>query len=363
MACDKLTPISKSMHGSPENSGRNLNPSGGKEAVQSDPDAKLEKEFEQAHFLDLKEENLEYAVVHPTEGTEALDDWIVFVGGFATTKEQYKAEIINLVKLGKTVLFVNPDKGITPTEEESDYFSKMNKALPPSIANKSAAVSALLAHLHIQQADIVGNSQGAAVAVGLVGAHPEIAKRLVLDSPAGLVGKGSLTGLLYRVAKDALVQKGERTAHQHLVDPTLREYDADVWEKYYGKVNKERFWRLTKELPDIPNIDLRPALQELKTSRQAAGTGPEIVLFNAYSDVIFPQENVEKTLGEDPLQFVDSWAMYANKGKKHSKYTQPQPGVTPEEYFSSRDSALHQLFSSDSPAPDDEVQVRRTGTN
>lgn len=309
--------------------------------------ARLAAELEEIHTLKLEGEDLEYAMVRPKEN---LDDskWIVFIGGFATTKEQYKREILGLVKLGKPVIFVNPNKGAVPTDEEQKYFSGMKDALPSSIAPKAAAVAALLEHLNIQHADIIGNSQGAAVAAGFAGAHPEVAARLVLDSPAGMIGKDSVVGLLRRVTKDAVIQKGERAEHQHLVHPELRAYDDDVWKKYYEKVKTHLPWRLTKEVPDVSKIDLRPVLSGLKESKQAGGSGPEIVLFNAYSDVVFPEERIAETLGDDPYQYIDRWAMYANQEKKHSKYDQPQLGITPEEYNApGRDSVLYQLFSED----------------
>ena len=316
--------------------------------IFKDPEGmELEHQLDQSYFLNLKDDVLEYSIVTP-KGEKNTKEWIVFIGGFATTKEQYKREIVNLAKLGKPVVFVNPDKGIEPTKKEEKYFSKVKDSLRSIVVKKAATIPELLKHLHIEKTDVIGNSQGAAVATGFAGAHPNMVKRLVLDCPAGLVGKGTLIDLLHRASKDAAIQKAQRTIHQHEIDPTLKAYDDDVWKKYYIKVKKHLPWRLTKELPNITKVDLRPALKELKENKKDTGSGPEIILLNAYSDVIMNQKKIEENLGDEPFEFVDSWSMYANKNKNHSKYDQPQPHVTTEEYSGLNiDSALYDIFSTD----------------
>ena len=317
------------------------------ERILKGEEVHLEEDFKKGRFLDLKWERLEYTLVRPAENAEA-NGWIILVGGFGVTKAQHKTEIFNLAKLGKSVIFVSPTKGTEPSEAEAEFFSKMEGTLPSSIANKAAAVSALLGSLKIEQADMVGYSQGAAVAVGYAGTHPEMIKRLVIDNPAGLIGKISTPGLLGRVLKNAKIEREKEFKDLGQMDPELRQYNKEVWAQYYKNLRRYVWWRATTEIPDITKIDLRPALSTIKQKRLAGGPGPQITLVNSYNDPIFREDEITRNLGDNEQSFIDNWAMYTDKKRTHGKYSPPKAGETQEEYNApGRDSVLYQIFSRD----------------
>src|SRR3989344_3240889 len=102
----------------------------------------FERQFSEKHILPLEEETLEYTLVCP-ENESGQAEWTVIIGGFSSTKEMWKEEILDLAQSGKRVVFVTPDKGIAPTADEADYFKGDGKTIPPTIQRKMAAVKRL----------------------------------------------------------------------------------------------------------------------------------------------------------------------------------------------------------------------------
>ena len=267
-------------------------------------------EFAQRHYYQTDNERLEYATMNDSgsEIESQLEEWAIFIGGLGSVKETYEAEMLDLALSGKHTLFVAPDEGTPPTYEENDYCNARAGALPDTIRNKAAAVAALLKHLEIINANIIGHSQGGAVAATLAGMHPELAKRLLLDNPVGLIGKDSTSSLLRRVADEVKIES-EFTESIKSVG------------RQFARLFHSILWRVTEEVPGIAHTDIRPILESIKKSKARNGAGPEIILINSNNDQIFKKEAIEKGLGNDPLtQYIDRYAVRADKNAGHQKF-------------------------------------------
>lgn len=280
-----------------------------KEHMEDALQSELEAQFDEPHQLQLGKKVLEYAVVNPKNesGENADAEWAVFIGGLGAEKETYKTEMIDLALSGKRTVFVAPSKGVQPESEDTDYFNAWAGALPDPIRNKAGAVAKLLEHLGVTNANIIGHSEGGAVAAALSGMRPQLAKRLLLDNPAGMIGEDTTRELLHRVADE---QKTEA--------PSLEA----MWNYAKGLIQFP-FW---KDIPAIADTDIRPILEHIKKSKQKGGKGPEIILINSNNDHIFKKEDVEAALGEDPLtQYVDRYVVRIDKNAGHQK-TGPREG-------------------------------------
>lgn len=306
-------------------------------ALEQSAEIELERQFAESHFLTLEKEQLEYALVAPVptppEGTPK--EWTVFIGGFSAVKDVYKQEMFDLARFGQHVLFLAPNKGITPTTEDTDYYNVRAGALPDTIRNKASAVALLLEQLQITNANIIGHSQGGAVATALTGARPAIAKRLILDNPAGLIGVDSVGKLLGRVADEARVE-----------NPGAQ--SGAMWIKQIKQLVRIPLFRATKEIPGIARTDIRPILANLKHLVAEGSARPEIILINSNNDQVFPKEDVEAGIGGSPFEsYIDRWVMYADKNAGHGKFDREESGLYPElmDEPPMRTSVIHQILT------------------
>lgn len=307
------------------------------ESFEQTDEANLEKQFAETHVLDLESEQLEYALVAPVPKPpeDAPVEWTVFIGGFSAVKDIYKQEMFDLARSGQHVLFLSPDKGITPTIEDNDYFNVRASALPDTIRNKAAAVALLLQKLNIDNANIIGHSQGGAVAAALAGAHPKATRRLILDNPAGLIGGDSVGKLLGRVADEARVENPGSQS-------------GATWIKQIKQLLRIPLFRATKEIPGIAHTDIRPILADIKHLKSAGTPSPEIVLINSNNDQVFRKEDVEAGIGETPFEhYIDRWVMYADKQAGHGKFDREEDGLYPQimDEVPKRTSVIHQLLT------------------
>lgn len=299
-----------------------------KEQMEAALRSDLEAQFNESHQLQLGKKSLEYAMINPVnESKEAIDtEWAVFIGGLGAGKDTYKTEMIDLALSGKRTVFVAPSKGIVPESEDTDYFNAWAGGLPEPIRNKAVAVAKLLEHLGITDANIIGHSEGGAVAAALSGMRPQLVKRLLLDNPAGMIGEDTTRELLHRVAD-------ERKAEA----PSLEK----MW-KYAKGLIQFPFW---KDIPAIADTDVRPILEHIKRSKQKDGKGTEIILINSNNDQIFTKEDIEAALGEDPLtQYVDRYVVRIDKNAGHQKTTEREDGELFLQVIDDR-SLIHQILT------------------
>lgn len=248
--------------------------------------------------------------------------------------------MLDLARSGKRVLFLSPDKGVSPTSEDTDYFNARAGALPSTIRDKASAVALLLEHLGATNVNMIGHSQGGAVATALTGMRPKLVDRLILDNPAGLIGEDSVKDLIHRVANEA---RGEAS-----VESTVSHASGVAW-KQIKKIARLPLFRATKEIPGIAHTDIRPILEQMQKEKSQGRLGPEIILINSNNDQIFKTADVEMGLGTDLLtQYVDRWVMYKDKNAGHGKINR-QDGELLTQVLGDdapiRTSVIHQIIT------------------
>ena len=156
--------------------------------------AEFNAEFSKVFVHEFMGEQLNYTKIEPSVEQLRNQDWVVFVGGFNTAKESYYKELLNLAQSGRKILFINPE---TVAEIEDDD-EGVTSSIPLTIRSQAAALSSVMEQEGIAKADFVAHSRGGAVAATLIAKNPGIAKRVLLDSPAGITGKEGRISLLKR---------------------------------------------------------------------------------------------------------------------------------------------------------------------
>jgi pimeloyl-ACP methyl ester carboxylesterase len=261
----------------------------------------------------------------------------VFIGGFGANSLAYDAQLYELARRGRKVIYLNPLEGLAGSEEEQTYAK--DTGIPGIIQNKASEVSRLLKELGIARVDVVGHSQGGAVATLLAATHPDMVKKLVLDTPAGLVGQKTSAELITRSLDEA--------ASEYVYARKKMEDDGDTsylkeWKErlfHDKRGNLSRFlWRLKNEIESLAKTDITPLLDDIQhgvNRKNEETVSPEVILLTANNDRIFRSEEIEKTLGinsitqtgTDGIQTgrVNSWTMYADKNTGHGFLTKNDP--------------------------------------
>ncbi len=312
-------------------------------------------QFRQSEKIDLEGEEIEVASIVPENPVE--NEWVVIVGGWATRKTAYEDEMYALARSGRKVLFLNPDHGVASDEDDAEYFK--DRSVARTIAMKAAAVRAVLEERGITNADIVGHSQGAQIAVAMGARHPELVRRIVLDNPAGMIGKDTRSKLSLRGAAQ-VIEEGARTPARVKKARSLEKegmIQKGSWKpgRAYlrervaqAKLMAEKpIFRNVTETAGIAATDVTPLLRDIKERNKESDRPIEVILLNAYSDRIIPEKRIKETLGyeepaydretqtyqkpaeahEKPFELVDRWAMYSPKGASHNAPYLELPGT------------------------------------
>lgn len=241
---------------------------------------------------------------------------VVVVGGYGAWSDPYVDELFELAKSGRKVLFLSPDLGIKPHENDAEYFDKFK--VPKSIGSMAAAVREVLNAKGIEHADFVGHSRGAAVLTSLAASHPELAERLVLINPPGLIGKDSPINLAARKFKE-----GSRRRLSGFFSSQTQEEIRRLGE--LPTVQTKAPWQ------DMARVNLVPLLRDLKErGKESEKPRPEVFLLHAQGDVLFPAKRIEKTLtsrGHDAFEVIDHWSMYTRKKAAHGAPYLELPGA------------------------------------
>ena len=212
---------------------------------------------------------------------------IVIIGGFGVGKIAYAAEIAELEKTGKKVLFFNP-KGTIREKVISVYTEIKNQSLG--------------------KIDLVGFSEGSLVAALLALARNLEVQRLVLVNPAGLIGEDSVARLVCRFIRQ-IVEEGAYVFKKafHLNFAPLR-VSARVGLEFLKNCLCNRY--IWQELSEITQTDIVSLLRDLKKG------GVEIILVSAHSDRVFPKERIAKKLEDEPL--LVEWLSFKWKDASHN---------------------------------------------
>lgn len=294
----------------------------------------FERQLGRSEKQEIGGQKIEVTTILP----ESLSDetWVVMLGGIATGPKTYTDELYEIAVSGRKILFLNPDKGIDASQEDEKYFAKFS--VPQTIVVKTALVKEILQEMDIEDADIVGHSQGAIIATALGARNPEMARHIVLDNPGGLTGEDSGIRLMGRAAKQLVKEQGFafREATKGNKGPLKRfNRAAGVFSKNFAR---NLAWRLVKETPGIAESRMEELLKTMQDEREKnQGKGPKITLLTANRDEFFPDERIGETLGysesedqeerEKPFAYIDNWAMYSRKGASHNAPVLEHPGA------------------------------------
>lgn len=312
----------------------------------------LRAQYEKDLTLTLSSgEKLKYVKVCP-EGNEE-GEWVVTVGGFGTTKEVFRDELLDLALAGRNVLFAVPDKGAYPKEQE--LFEKVG-GIPDSIQDKAQAIAELLDHEKIRRVRLSGHSQGGAVETAVTLLNPGRVKKLYIENPPGLIGEDTLPELVSRGKAD---YDSEITteAEADLIHPELAKDNKEIQRQRYRKLLTHLVYRLTTEVPDLAKVNLVPALRAIRAYRDKTGEGPEVVLVTSHSDLLFPNERVVETLAPQWSEVVDRWVEYADQDAGHGKKSRVTPATVPHQFGpEGPKSLMYQLITEEENPPKVELE-------
>ncbi len=265
---------------------------------------RAEEQSDHVEYRDIVPERLQY------------DHCVVFVGGLGTTAVDYTEQLRILAKQGRRVVYCNPLQGVTPSEELAAYAKA--KGLPPLMAYKASEVLRIMEHLGIEHADVIGHSQGGAVSTLVAAFKPEQVDQLVLDTPAGIVGKKSYSELVRRVGAEFHAEREFVEKKAAAGDPTYerafhRNADAASTDPDYIQ------WRREVEIPSIGATSVIPLLEDIRNRTQQGNAAPEVVLVTAQDDQIFPPQEIEDALGDVTKSnaLVSRWVMYPDTTVGH----------------------------------------------
>ncbi len=270
-----------------------------------------QKEFDQQlaikHTIEVSGEVAAYYMAEPPFDPTISQEWIVFVGGFSTTKEKYYEELLHLAQSGRKVLFINPEMSAHVIDDEHPATAHMHA----TIKSEADLLRRVLDAEGIDKADFIAHSRGAAVATTLIAQNPGRARRVLLDSPAGLIGKDTPKELMARSRKEMVA----RIKTEHSFKPLT---------SFAGRFLRRLNLHLKEEIPAIADTDIRPLLKTIHAySQEHAGDAVETILLNPQSDLIFPPDRIEAALGDDPFEYFDNWMQYADVKAYHGQIYHP----------------------------------------
>lgn len=271
------------------------------------------RQFEEQKSITIDGKTIFYHAVEPADPVS--ERWVLYIGGFRTTADNYKNQIKDLAVAGSRVLFTNPMEGIEAPEDEA----LTQAGVPQVIQNKAREVAALIGALKLGVVDVVGHSQGGVVAASLELMHPESTRALVLDSPAGtFAGNDSFKSQWKR-------ERVDRTAAvaSFLTDDQLKANASKVAPTENVLADNtpgETAWRADYELPALAQAKLASILAAIK-KRQREGADQSITLLYNKNDQLFPASDIETVLtapNGSLIDLVDAALMRSNKNATHN---------------------------------------------
>mgnify|MGYP001254447118 FL=1 len=280
----------------------------------------FDRQFTKDNLLLLEKGEVTYTKVTPE--VIKYDEPVLYIGGFSQGKETYRGELQDLVESGREVIFTNPIKGVDVTESDEYNLLKEQYNLPDIILAKVSAAEEILLAEGVEQAELVGHSQGGIITTVLTAKNPERVDNLVLNSPAGFVTGKSRTWLALRFGhqlisnlfrkKDEYLKSNIKRAGQSFGSEAI---NRDNMESIFATI----FWRWKVEVPGISNVDLLPILKSIQDHNDAhpdESTSVSMVMAN--EDKLYPPEMYQEQLGEDYDDFVNSFMSYRDEEASHT---------------------------------------------
>lgn len=203
---------------------------------------------------------------------------VILIGGFATERPAYAAEIAEIERSGKEVLFLNPrgtiEEKVRNIERELD-----------------------------REVDLVAYSQGCMVAA-IIASHCNAVRRVILINPVGLIGKDSPIRLICRFARQTIEEVYVLKCAFRLNFMPLRISTRVSLGFLKNCLCNPHIWR---DVSDIAKANIVPLIHE------ARNRGVEVVLLSARNDRVFPADRIEAS-----GFLVDRWAMFVWKDASHN---------------------------------------------
>lgn len=296
---------------------------------------RFDTQFDEWQRTNVDDYQIRFAsFVHDSPGAE----WFVFVGGFSQGKEGYADNLYDVAKSGRNILYTNPLKGI-PVVDVSDSMFLDTLRVPPVMAAKANEVRLLLKEKGIEHAHVSGHSQGTAVSAVLSALKPQLARKMILDAPAGLRGGDSSWRITFSTVIGKRELKGQLAKLAKELENGLARHDGETEEEYQARVadvirrvnqwdvdlgsselNEGLLWRLTKEVPALAKFSMLPVLERLDRERKREGSDDNrgIYLISSHSDRTFEADKVR----------VTTQSLVESAGTSLRRVTYPDPDET-----------------------------------
>ncbi|MGB7957907.1 MAG: alpha/beta hydrolase [Minisyncoccia bacterium] len=210
---------------------------------------------------------------------EKTDIPVAFAQGFGGTPLMFKKDIDTLVEHERRVISVDAMHGVPHNIPE-----EKKRGLPDAELRKVAALLNTLDAKNIDKVDGVGNSEGSMVLVLAAALYPERFRNLVLEQPAGLIGKDTPLKLGVRFETDIIASEIKAARNKvprspHGITPPKKEA---------SDLSPKNLYLALQEIRAMANTKLPELLAELKNR------GIGISIIHGAQDKAFPMERMQE---------------------------------------------------------------------
>lgn len=161
----------------------------------------FKEQFEKRNYLDFYGTKIETIdIIPPKLKTERP---ILFVQGFGETLKTLKDSLETLYKKERRVLLLSeyPRYGADIKKEKDLY-----QEYPEEILRKALIFKKFIAEKNLEKIDVIATSEGTLNIIVSAMIFPEKFDNIVLDAPAGLIGKNNSWSLFQRFIKNLITE-------------------------------------------------------------------------------------------------------------------------------------------------------------
>jgi len=301
----------------------NFEKSSAQESLESNRE-RLKFQFEHPDKINLYEGGvMEVIDVKPERPKTEVP--IFLLGGWGTTVEVYKDNIVNLAERGRRILAVNAPHGIESANIQESA-TERGQEIHDIELRKVAALLKSLDEKGIEQTDIIAHSEGAIYGALAALLRPDKFRNMVLVDPAGMVGEDSKGRLVKDAALDIAIQNA-RIYTKLLTKEGFKAFNqSSTAAKAKMKVFASNPWHTVESIGVIAKTQIHEILKTLKE------LGIKISIVHGVDDKFFPMQKVQQ---QTTTEMVDGF--YSVKGTHNQLY------LHPEQYTFLVDTALDAL--------------------
>lgn len=231
---------------------------------------------------------------------------VVLLPGFGGTPQLFRHAIDTIARDHRRVISIDAPHGV-----QNSLAGKDTEQFHEATLKKVSALMQALEAMNIEKVDAVGNSEGAMIIVIAAHLHPEKFRNIVLESPAGMVGKDDLPRLATGFMQD-IISSDRKSKKENKTEPqTNPQPQPDLSVRNIRESVKDA-WALV-------DTQIKPLLADLRSKH-----GIGISIIHRVDDQAFPMKRVQAnfTRGEGTVD-----GFYATKGShaypQNSKDLQP----------------------------------------